>query len=379
MRAAKAVDKPLKISDGGGLFLWVSPTGAKSWRWSYRYNGKQQTQVFGPYPEISLARAREILLERRTQLAEGENPGVRSIRRKLPTFAEASTTYWQGRQDLSADYVKNALRCMEMHLYPRLGTRQINEISRQDLLDALSVMDQRGLSDYVRKARMWSSQVFDWAVELGHITANPAAAIRPERAFSRKSVRHFAALELNELPEFLGRLALEDQTSRSVLALRFLMLTWTRTSEMRFAELSEIDGDIWRIRGQRMKMGRDHIVPLSVQAMEILDYLRPLSRGGRYVFESDFGRDNKPISENAVLYLIYRMGYRGRLTGHGFRTIASTWANEHGYNADAIERQLAHAPDDKVRASYNRAEYLPERRRMLQDWADWIDSITPKL
>lgn len=377
VRAARAVDKAIKLSDGEGLFLWVSPTGAKSWRWSYRYAGKQQTAVFGQYPDVSLARAREILAERRGILAAGDDPSAVHDR-QVPTLAQAVAKYFAGRRDLSAQYLMNATRCMDMHILPKLGARPINQVTRKDLLDVLGVMDAKGLSSYVRKARMWVAQVFDWAIEQEYIEQNPAASIRPEKAFSRTTTEHFAALELTEMPEFMGRLGLENPMQRSVLALRFLLLTWTRTSEMRLAEWSEIDGDVWRIPGRRMKMGRDHVVPLSEQALTILDTLRFLRRGDRFIFESDIGRDNKAISENAVLYLLYRMGYRGRMTGHGCRTIASTWANERGFPVDAIERQLAHAPDDKVRAAYNRAEYLPARRKLMQAWADWLDQITPR-
>lgn len=377
VRAARAVGKAIKLSDGEGLFLWVSPSGAKSWRWSYRYAGKQHTAVFGQYPEVSLAQAREILAERRSVLASGADPSSAVKERAVPTLAQAVHKYWSGRRDLSANYLMNATRCMDMHILPSLGARRIDQVSRSDLLDVLGQMDARGLSSYVRKARMWVAQVFDWAIEQEYIQQNPAASIRPEKAFSRTSTQHFAALELTEMPEFMGRLSIENPMQRSVLALRFLLLTWTRTTEMRLAEWSEIDGDVWRIPAKRMKMKRDHVVPLSDQALAILETLRPLCRGQRFIFESDIGRDNKAISENAVLYLLYRMGYRGRMTGHGCRTIASTWANEQGFPVDAIERQLAHAPDDKVRAAYNRAEYLPARRKLLQAWADWLDSITP--
>lgn len=160
---------------------------------------------------------------------------------------------------------------------------------------------------------------------------------------------------------------------QSVLACRLLAMTWVRTAELRMMEFTELDGAVWRIPAGKMKRKRDHLVPLPRQALALLGELRARSRGGKYVFPAEH-RDDRPMSENAILALLARIGYRGRMTGHGWRTIASTWANEHGYNRDAIERQLAHAPDDKVRAAYNRAEYLPERTTMLQAWADWLDS-----
>lgn len=153
-----------------------------------------------------------------------------------------------------------------------------------------------------------------------------------------------------------------------------LAYTWVRTKELRFMEWTEIDGDVWRIPGEKMKRRKDHIVPLSKQALEVLEKIQARSHGGRFVFHSELGED-RAISENTILYLLHRIGYKGRMTGHGWRSVGSTWANEKGYSVDAIERQLSHVPDNKIRAVYNRAEYLPERRKMLQDWADWLDSI----
>lgn len=374
VRAAKPAARAFKLFDGGGLHLWVSPTGAKVWRLAYRVAGRQQTMSIGPYPEVSLAEARAKRDEVRATLREGVDPmAPRRSTRKGLTLAEASETYWAGRQDLSASYLANARRGIEVHLLPALGTRNVGSITRDDLLADLRRMDAAGLHVYVRKVRMWVGQVFEWAVEHGHATINPAALIRPERAFGRAVVEHHAAIGLREVPALVQRLALEGELL-SVLALRLLALTWTRTGELRMMEWSEIDeaAGVWSIPAGKMKRRRDHLVPLSSQAMAILRTLKARARG-RYVFPSD-RRDDRPMSENSVLYLLHRIGYRGRMTGHGWRTVASTWANERGYSSDAIERQLAHVPDDRVRAAYNRAEYLPERKSMLQAWADWLQS-----
>lgn len=372
IKASKPGEKPYKLFDGGGLFLFVSLAGAKTWRIAYRLNGKPQTKSFGPYPAVSLADAREKRDALKATLREGGDPmAERKTRRKGVSLREAAETYWNGRGDVTENYRGNALRGIEMYLYPSLGDLPIGSVTRDMLLDALRLLDAKGHYVYVRRVRMWIGQVFEWAVEHGHATINPAALIRPEKAFGRASVENFPALELRDLPEFFKRLDYEREL-QSVLACRFLALTWVRTSEMRLARWSEIDGDTWVIPAGKMKRRRDHVVPLSRQALATLAELRQRTRSD-YVFPND-RRDDRPMSENAVLYLLGRMGYKGRMTGHGFRTVASTWANERGYNRDAIERQLAHAPDDKVRSAYNRAEYLPERRRMLQDFADWIDS-----
>lgn len=375
-RAAKAQDRAYKLFDGGGMYLWVSTTGAKVWRLAYRIAGKPQTMSFGPYPDVGLARAREKRDEVKAQLRGGEDPMAprRATRASSQTFRAACEAYWRGRKDVTPQYSDNALRGLELHLWPALGDRPIDGISREDLLTELQRMDAAGLHVYVRKVRMWSGQVFDQAVELGHAKVNPAALIRPERAFAKAPVESFAALPLAEVPELMRRLRLEGEL-QSVLACRMLALTWVRTSELRMMEWAEVEGDLWRIPKGRMKRGREHLVPLSTQALSILATMRARNRGGRYVFEADH-RPDRPMSENAILYLLHRMGYKGRMTGHGFRSIASTWANEGGHNADAIERQLAHTPGDEIRAVYNRSAYLPERRKMLQSWADWLDEIS---
>ncbi len=368
-RAAKSDGKPVKLFDGGGLHLYISPTGSKTWRLAYRVDGKPQTLSIGPYPAVGLAEARQKRDDAKAKLRDGADPKPKRERVTL-TLEKACEAYWAGRKDLSADYLSNATRAIEMHVLPRLGHRPIGQITREELLEALMHLDAAGKHEYVRKVRMWLAQVWDWAVEQGQATINPARLIRPEKAFGKSKVEHFAALELTDMPAFLERLALEKEL-QSVLACKLLALTWVRTNELRMMLWTEIDGDLWRIPEGKMKRRRDHLVPLSRQAIDILEKLKARSRGGVYVFPNDL-RTDRPMSENAVLYLIGRMGFKGKMTGHGFRTVGSTWANERGYNPDAIERQLAHAPEDKVRASYNRAEHIGIRRGMLQDWADWL-------
>lgn len=372
-KAEVATDKPKKLFDGGGLHLFVSTTGSKTWRLAYRIEGRPQTMSFGSYPAVSLAAARARRDEVKATLAAGGDPmAPRRVQRSGLTLEQASAEFWEGRRDISETYRTNAKRAIDMHLVPILGSRNIGSIERQDLMDALQVMNAAGLAVYVRKVRMWIGQVFEWAVENGHAKINPAALINPRNAFARAKVEHFASVDLIEVPKLMQRVSLEGQI-QSVLAFRLLALTWVRTGELRAMRFSEVDGSLWRIPKDRMKKKRDHLVPLSTQAVALLKELKARSRGGEFVFPAEH-RDDRPMSENAVLALLARIGYRGRMTGHGWRTIASTWANENGYNRDAIERQLAHAPDDKIRAAYNRAEYLPERAAMLQDWADWLDS-----
>lgn len=370
-RAARPTDKAQKLFDGGGLFLWISAKGAKVWRLAYRVEGVPKTISIGPYPEIGLADARARRDALRADLRSGVDPArQRKQSRTGLTLAEAVTQYWETRRDVSDGYRATAQRGIELHLFPALGARPIASITRDDLLRELLRMDAAGLSVYVRRVRMWAGQVFDWAVELGIAQINPAALIRPQRAFRRVEAVPMAALSLAEVPDLMARLAMERDL-QSVLACRLLALTWTRTGELRMMRWDEIEGDLWRVPAGRMKRRRDHLVPLSAQAQEIMETLRARCRGSEYVFPSEHRLD-RPMSENAVLYLLHRIGYKGRMTGHGWRAVASTWANEMGYGRDAIERQLAHSPNDKIRSLYNRAEYLPERRTMLAAWAAWL-------
>ena len=378
-RQAAPAAKPLRLNDGGSLYLEVAPSGTKSWRWSYSEDGKGQTATLGRYPVMSLALAREQRdkLSLKRMLGESVKPAKAAPQPALaagPTLREANETYWDARQDTAPGYRANAKRAIELHLVPALGDYPVGLLTRELLMVELNRMNAAGLYVYVRKVRMWVGQMFDWAVEQRFMALNPVDSINPRKAFGRRKVQNFAAVELTEVRELLERMAREKEI-QSVLACRMLALTWVRTNELRMMLWSEIDGSLWRIPKGKMKRAHDHLVPLPTQAMAILATLKERSRGSPYVFPND-RRLDRPMSENSVLYLLHRMGYKGLMTGHGWRTVASTWANEHGYDDDAIERQLAHAPEDKVRATYNRAKYLKARRRIMQAWADWLDDPT---
>lgn len=372
-RKAAPGEKPRKLSDGHGMYLFISPTGAKIWRVGYRQNGKEGTEVLGPYPLLSLADARVKRDEFRRRLLDGVN--VKAKPKKSITFSDAVAQYWATRKDVSSSYLANATRGLAMHLEPDIGSTPIGLVTRDMILAPLMRLDAAAKHVYAKRLRMWAGLVFDWAVEHGHCEINQAALINPEKAFGKKPTENHAALALSEVPAFLQRLSLEKDL-QSVLACRLLALTWVRTGELRKMKWEEIEGDVWRVPGVRMKMKRMHLVPLSRQAIAILENLKARSRGGAYVFPGERTVD-RPMSENAVLYLIHRIGYKDRMTGHGWRGVASTWANEHGYNSDHIEMQLAHGSDNAVRGAYNHAAYLPQRRIMLQAFADWIDQVNP--
>lgn len=382
-RGFKPQEKAYKKSDGHGMYLFVAPTGSKVWRLGYRDAfGKEQVHVLGPYPLLSLSEARSKRDEVRLKLLNGDN--IKTKLKKSITFSEAVKAYWTGqedakgnitggRMDVSQGYRDNATRGLAMHLESSIGTTPIAMITKEMVLEPLMKLDAAEKFVYAKRLRMWSGQVFDWAVEHGHCPVNPASQIKPEKAFRSKPVEHFPSLPLAEVPDFLARMSFE-QDIQSVLAFRLLMLTWVRTKELRFMKWNQIEKATWRVPRGNMKKGREHLVPLSKQALEILDQLKMRSRGGDYVFPNE-RRVDRPMSENSILYLIHRIGYKGRMCGHGCRSVASTWANEHEYNSDHVEMQLSHDDEDEVRVTYNNALYLKQRTAMLQDYANWVDSL----
>ncbi len=371
-RRAEPRARAYKLFDGLGLALVVLPSGVRSWRLFYRFGGQQRTMVFGQYPEVTLAEARRLRDAARATLRAGDDPMADRHRKPAPTMTlkAASDAYWQGRQDVTPGYRANAERGLAMHILPALGALPVRSITRAQVLEALTLLDAKGRHVYVRRVRVWLGQVLAWCVEHGHAEANVCASIDPRRAFARAIVEHHAAVPLAEVPELLQRLAMEREL-QSVLACWLIALTWLRTGEVRGLLWADVERDVIRIPAGRMKRRREHLVPLSDAARAVLVKLKARAGTSAYVLPAEH-RPDRPISENAVLYLLARIGYGGRMSGHGWRTVASTWANEAGYSPDAIERQLAHAPDDRVRSAYNAAQYMPERIRMMQAWAEWL-------
>ena len=371
VRAAAPRDRPYKLFDGEGLFLHVMPSGTKTFRWGYRPPGskRQQTATLGRFPDIGLAEARRARAERAGLVASGKRITVRAA----PTLRDACDLYWQGRTDSTDKYRDAALGALERHIYPDLGDVRITDLTRPLLLETLLKMQAKGLAEYTRKCRTWLSMALHGYVALEVIAANPADAINPRRDFNRKpKVKHFARVELHEVPELARRLALESPSRRAIAAHWLLALTWTRTDELRGMRWSEIDGDTWRIDASRMKRDFDHMVPLTAPALQILKKQWQIRTGScEFVFPND-RRADRAMSENTILNVLYEAGYKGRMTGHGWRSIGSSWANENGCNPDAIEAQLAHVPGDKVRAAYNRANYIDHRRDFMNRWAIWL-------
>ncbi|MBS0236207.1 MAG: tyrosine-type recombinase/integrase [Proteobacteria bacterium] len=383
IRNAKRQDKQYRLVDGDGLHLLVMPNGSKYWQLRYRFAGKEKLLALGVYPTISLAEARERRMAARKQLANDIDPGQAKKESKRQVFLQTQNSFelvareWHEGRTLgwTPHHAKDVIRRLEMDIFPPLGNRPINEITAPELLEAIRLIEKRGAIDIAHRAVQTCGQIFRYAIATGRAERNPAADLKG--ALRTRAKGNYSYLKASELPEFLSKLAAYDGHIQTKLALRLLLLTFVRTSELRAAEWVEINFEKaeWRIPAERMKMREQHIVPLSRQALALLQELYGLTGHTPYVFPGQ-NNPSKFMSENTLLYAIYRMGYHSRATGHGFRATASTILNEHGFRSEVIERQLAHAERNKVRASYNHAQYLPERQKMMQWWADYLDKET---
>ena len=385
VRNAKPQAKPYKITDGEGMFLLVTSSGSKYWRLKYHFAGREKLLALGVYPEVSLGDARERRTQARKAIAAGNDPG--EVKREAKRLAVLQTEnafetvarewYEQRKHEWKPSSTKTILKRLERHIFPKLGKRPIATITAPDILSMLRVIEGSGTLDTAQRVMQMCGQVFMYAIATGRAERNPVPDLRG--ALKTPVTQHHAYLKAADLPEFLKKLEAYDGALQTKLALRFLLLTYVRTIELRGAEWPEIDFDKaeWRIPAGRMKMKELHIVPLSRQAVAVLRELQKHTGNRQYLFPNQ----HNPVSfmsENTMLYALYRMGYHSRTTGHGFRSTASTILNENGFMPDVIERQLAHCERNKVRAAYNHAQYLTERRKMMQWWADYIDGVTPK-
>lgn len=382
VRNAKSKEKTYRLADAGGLYLEVSSTGSKYWRMKYRHAGKEKRLALGVYPIVSLSDARAKATEAKARLREGTDPSALRKSEKTAAMVKAANTFeavareWHGKRakSLSTGHAAQIINTLSREIFPVIGPRPVSEIEAPEILAALRQIEARDALEIAHKARQWCGMVFRYAIATGRTKNNPAADLRG--ALATPVERHYAAFDQAGLADFLRRLDSYEGNRQTQLALRLLALTFVRTGELRGAQWSEIDFDRheWRIPAERMKMRAPHLVPLSRQAVTVLSGLQEMNGAGRLVFPSMTSRE-KPMSENTILYALYRMGYHGRATGHGFRATASTLLNEMAWRPDVIERQLAHKEGNKVRAAYHRSEYLPERRKMMQAWADYLDAL----
>ena len=385
VRNAKARTKPYKIADGEGLFLLVAPSGSKYWRLKYHFPGKEKLLALGVYPTVSLGDARDRRGQARKALAAGNDPGEVKKEAKRQTVLKAQNSFetvareWfeKRKHEWAPRSARVTLMRLERHVFPKLAKRPVADVTAPEVLSILRVVEESGALDTAQRVMQVCGQVFMYAIATGRAERNPVPDLRG--ALKTPVTKHHAYFTAADLPEFLTKLDAYDGSVQTKLALRFLMLTFVRTSEQRAAEWAEIDFDRaeWRIPGERMKMREQHLVPPSRQAVALLRELQEHTGSRRYLFPNQ----HNPVSfmsENTMLYALYRMGYHSRTTCHGFRSTASTILNEHGFQPDVIERQLAHCERNKVRAAYNHAQYFPERRKMMQWWADYLEGVAQK-
>jgi integrase len=384
IRQAKPRAKPYKLTDGAGLYLEVMPTGARYWRMRYRIVGKDTRLAFGVYPEVTLSEARQRRDKARAAIRDGRDPSAdRKADRRKAKLSAANTFEGVAREWLAANKRKltpatydKAERTLEANVFPWLGARPIAEIDAPEALTILKRIEARGAHETAHRVKARMGQVFRYAIAHGTATRDPTADLRGALA-PVVSRSHAAITDPAMVGELLRALDSYAGQFATRCALRLAPLVFARPGELRHAEWAEFDLDAaeWRIPAHKMKMREAHIVPLSAQALAILRELQPLTGRGRYAFPG-LRTSGEPMSENTVNAALRRLGYdKNTMTGHGFRAMASTRLNEMGWAPDVIERQLAHAERNKVRAAYNRAQYMAERREMMQAWADYLDGV----
>lgn len=380
--AAKPREKAYKLADGAGLYLEVVPSGSRYWRMKYRFNGKEKRMAFGVYPAVSLAQARALRDEAKKKLAEGIDPSFAKKEEKLVRDVQLNNTFqavaleWHGTKvsRWSEGYASDIIEAFNKDIFPYIGQQPVNEIKPLVLLNVLRRMESRGATEKAKKVRQRCSEVFRYAIVTGRAEYNPAADLTS--AMSGHESKHYPFLTVEELPDFLKALAGYIGSPLVVLAARLLILTGVRTGELRGAFWSEFDLEkaVWEIPAERMKMKRPHLVPLSTQALEIVQQLKVMSWQYPLVFP---GRNDprKTMSEGSINQVFKRIGYTGKVTGHGFRHTMSTILHEKGFNTAWIETQLAHVDKNAIRGTYNHALYLEGRREMMQWYADYIDNM----
>lgn len=383
IRLAKPAEKPYKLFDGGGLFLMVKPGGSKLWRLKYRFGGKEKLLALGSYDKgHSLKKAREERDKARDQLLEGIDPGgakkqeIVAKREQVENTFRAIALEWAENYGArwTQNHRKRVVDSLEADAFPFIGDHLVQEITPPMILELVRAVESRNALDVASRVLQRTTAVFRYAIQTGRATYNPAAEMKG--VLKTRRVEHRAAISQAELPKFFKKLESYPGNPTTKLGLKLIVLTFVRTGELRSARWEEFDCEQreWRIPAERMKMRSPHIVPLSSQALTVLEELRSLTGNLDLLFPSRRHQE-KPISENTMLFTLYRLGYHKLATVHGFRALASTILNETGFRPDVIERQLAHAERNKVRAAYHRSEYLEERRKMMDWWGSYIESV----
>lgn len=382
VRKIKPSEKKTKYPDEKSMYLEVTPSGGMHWRMKFRFNGKENIFSIGSYPETTLAQARRIRDEARLHIKDGINPNEAKKRKKQQidesTLFKALAMEWmEDRRAVIKEttYLRD-LSVFEKDLFPALGNMPIDQIKGKDVLACAKKIEARGAQEMAKRSIPLAGRIFRFAIRKGIIESDPTPYL--QEALKPRKVKHMARLDISEFPPFLERMDRYHGNPMIKTAIQLMTLTFVRTAELRMMEWNEIDFDnhLWRIPAEKMKMAQPHIVPLSRQAIELIEGLRPLTGNKQYVFYNH--STAKPMSSNALLCVIRTMGYNGKMTGHGFRGLASTTLHEQGYMHDAIEIQLAHRVGNAVSQAYNHAQHLDYRIKMMQDWSDFIDGLRNK-
>lgn len=387
-KQSKPKDKQYKLADGGGLFLLVKPNGNKHWRLKYRIDRKEKLLAIGPYPLTSLGEARQARDDAKRLIAKGEDPVIHKqkvkhtvVRDAKNTFQAVALEWYENRKDSwSERYADGVIRRLEKDIFPEIGKMPIRDIEPPLLLNVIRKIENRGAQEIAKRQLQKCGEIFRYAIACGKAVRDPSRDIGGALKPIKKD--HFAAIDVSELPEFLETIERNDarlyNSTRN--ALKLIMLTFVRTSELIGAQWEEINFERkeWIIPAERMKMRKEHVVPLSDQAIEILKVQKEIAGEWPLVFPSSV-RPKQSISNNTILGAIKRLGYQGRMTGHGFRALAmSGIKQELGYRHEVVDRQLAHTPKNKIDKAYDRADFLKERAIMMQEWANYIDGLKGK-
>jgi len=378
IKKLKPQEKPYKKGDSHGLYILIHPNGSKYWRQKYRINGREKLLSHGTYPLVSLSEARELRDKARKLIKDGVDPinQKRIDRRQAENTFKSIAIEWHAtkQNQWTEKHAKRVIDTLTQDIFPSIGNIPINEIQTPQVIEALKRIERRGALEVAGRVAQRVNAVFKYAMASGLIMSNPATDVKV--VLKKPIKKQHNALEREDLPEFFDRLRKDGGHPVVKLATRALVHTFVRTGELRQAKWSEfnLEERLWRVPKERMKMGVEHLVPLSDQMLLLLEDIRVHTGNREYVFASP-NQPRKPLSENGILQCLYRMGYKGIATGHGFRATASTILHEMGYNSDAIERQLSHGEKDKVKAAYNRSKYLDDRVKIMQGWSDYLLTV----
>lgn len=387
VRNYRPKDKPYKVAAGRGLHLLVKPDSTKFWVFRYRFEGKENSLSMGRYPDVSLANAEERVRASHKSISEGKDPSEKRKDAKAKKLASQANIFslwadkwWQhwhkDKSPRHADYVK---RRIDADINPSIGNLPINEIEAYLVVKTIKAIAERGALDIAKRAHQTIGQVFRYAIAHSNesqVKRNPASDVKPSDIIESRPKTNYARVELKELPQLLRDIEISKSQPLTRLAIKLMTLTFVRTTELIEAKWSEFDLDEqqWRIPAERMKMRTPHIVPLSRQAIQVLEQLKTISGHYALVFPNQ-NKHSRPMSNNTILKALEIAGYKGRMTGHGFRGLASTALHEQGFDHQHIELQLAHQERNQVSAAYNHALYLKQRTNMMQQWADYLDEL----